>query len=113
MVLLLLLLLLLQLRPVCGAAGVDPKKALLSGPSALEGGGFQSVLESAVSPAFGATIIIIVTVVVSGSAYLCFLRYICSGCCKPTQVAPMVHPDGSKAEEQGVLGVLQDGQELV
>nr|XP_016848182.1 PREDICTED: uncharacterized protein LOC103278447 [Anolis carolinensis] len=47
--------------------------------------GLQSVLEDNVSPAFSATIIIIVTVIISGSAYLCFLKYICAGCCKSTQ----------------------------
>lgn len=63
-------------------------------------GGLKSVLQNAVSPAFGATIIIIITVIVSGSAYLCFLKYICAGCCKPTQVAPVTHQDPNKSEEQ-------------
>ncbi|KAM9447295.1 uncharacterized protein ACWYII_012819 [Salvelinus alpinus] len=63
-------------------------------------GGLKSVLEDTVSPAFGATIIIIITVIVSGSAYLCFLKYVCAGCCKPTQVAPVTHLDPNKTEEQ-------------
>lgn len=63
-------------------------------------GGLKSVLEDAVSPAFGATIIIIITVIVSGSAYLCFLKYVCAGCCKPMQVAPTVDVDPNKVEEQ-------------
>ncbi|KAJ8004593.1 hypothetical protein DPEC_G00137900 [Dallia pectoralis] len=60
----------------------------------------KSVLENTVSPAFGATIIIIITVIVSGSAYLCFLKYVCTGCCKATQVAPVTHLDPNKSEEQ-------------
>lgn len=52
------------------------------------------------SPAFGATIIIIVTVIVSGGAYLCFLRYVCGGCCQPMQVAPTADADPNKVEEQ-------------
>ncbi|KAL4609106.1 hypothetical protein GN956_G24375 [Arapaima gigas] len=66
----------------------------------LGGGGLASVPESTVSPAFGATVMIIVTVVVSASAYLCFLKYVCSGCCGTPQVAPNHHLDPSKAEEQ-------------
>ena len=46
------------------------------------------------------TIIIIITVVLSGSAYLCFLKYVCAGCCKPTQVAPTLTSDPNKVEEQ-------------
>ncbi|KAG5852366.1 hypothetical protein ANANG_G00061640 [Anguilla anguilla] len=65
-----------------------------------EVGGLQSVLNDTVSPAFGATVIIIITVIVSGSAYLCFLKYICTGCCKPTQVAPLSQMDPNKSEEQ-------------
>ncbi|KAJ8352567.1 hypothetical protein SKAU_G00240430 [Synaphobranchus kaupii] len=59
-----------------------------------------SVLKDTLSPAFGATVIIIITVIVSGSAYLCFLKYICTGCCKPTQVAPLSQMDPNKCEEQ-------------
>ncbi|KAG7463655.1 hypothetical protein MATL_G00179040 [Megalops atlanticus] len=71
-------------------------------PDGGEGGlgGLQSVLKNTVSPAFGATVIIIITVIVSGSAYLCFLKYICAGCCKPTQVAPVSQMDPNKSEEQ-------------
>ncbi|KAJ8282221.1 hypothetical protein COCON_G00047400 [Conger conger] len=71
-------------------------------PNGSEGGagGLQSVLKDTVSPAFGATVIIIITVIVSGSAYLCFLKYICTGCCKPTQVAPLSQMDPNKSEEQ-------------
>ncbi|KAK2850387.1 hypothetical protein Q7C36_009170 [Tachysurus vachellii] len=64
------------------------------------GGGLHSVLQDSVSPAFGATIIIIITVIVSGSAYLCFLKYVCAGCCKPTQVAPVTNTNPNKSEEQ-------------
>lgn len=64
------------------------------------GSGLHSVLQDSVSPAFGATIIIIVTVIVSGSAYLCFLKYVCAGCCKPTQVAPVTNTNPNKSEEQ-------------
>ncbi|KAL8191179.1 UNVERIFIED_CONTAM: hypothetical protein K2H54_069131 [Gekko kuhli] len=63
-------------------------------------GSLHSVLEDSVSPAFSATIIIIVTVIISGSAYLCFLKYICSGCCKSTQVVPVRRMDPSRSEEQ-------------
>ncbi|XP_078118898.1 uncharacterized protein LOC144525718 [Sander vitreus] len=78
-----------------------PDESLLSGGSGgISMGGLKSVLEDAVSPAFGATIIIIITVIVSGSAYLCFLKYVCAGCCKPMQVAPTVDVDHNKVEEQ-------------
>ncbi|XP_077782902.1 uncharacterized protein LOC114595446 [Podarcis muralis] len=62
--------------------------------------GLHSVLEDTVSPAFSATVIIIVTVIISGSAYLCFLKYICAGCCKSTQVVPVRRLDPSRSEEQ-------------
>lgn len=70
------------------------------GSDGISMGGLQSVLDESVSPAFGATIIIIVTVIMSGSAYLCFLKYVCGGCCRPTQVAPAVDMDPNKVEEQ-------------
>ncbi|KAF7250892.1 Adhesion G protein-coupled receptor E1 [Varanus komodoensis] len=63
-------------------------------------GGLHSTLEDTVSPAFSATIIIIITVIISGSAYLCFLKYICTGCCKSTQVVPVRRLDRSRSEEQ-------------
>lgn len=63
-------------------------------------GGLGSVLEDTVSPAFGAAIIIMVTVLVSGGAYLWFLRYICGGCCQPMQVKPTADGEGNKVEEQ-------------
>lgn len=69
-------------------------------PIITTNGGLHSILEDTVSPAFGATVIIIVTVVISGSAYLCFLKYICSGCCKATQVVPVRRFDPSRSEEQ-------------
>lgn len=76
-------------------------ETLLSGASGgISMGGLKSILEDAVSPAFGATIIIIITVIMSGSAYLCFLKYVCAGCCKPMQVAPAVDLDPNKIEEQ-------------
>ncbi|CAL8240802.1 unnamed protein product [Merluccius merluccius] len=74
--------------------------SVASGDGGISMGGLKSVLEDAVSPAFGATIIIIITVIVSGSAYLCFLKYVCAGCCKPTQVAPTMNSDPNKVEEQ-------------
>ena len=58
------------------------------------------MLEDSVSSAFSATVIIIVTVIMSASAYLCFLKYVCTGCCKPTQVAPITHLNPNKSEEQ-------------
>ncbi|CAM4386114.1 unnamed protein product [Lepidochelys kempii] len=63
-------------------------------------GGLHSLLEDTVSPVFSATVIINVTVILSGSAYLCFLKYICSGCCKSTQVEPVIRLDPSRSEEQ-------------
>ncbi|KAH1185881.1 hypothetical protein KIL84_018630, partial [Mauremys mutica] len=90
--LLLLLLLLLS------ASGVTDEQTELPPFSAT--GGLHSVLEDTVSPAFSATVIIIVTVILSGSAYLCFLKYICSGCCKSTQVEPVRRVDPSRSEEQ-------------
>lgn len=59
-----------------------------------------SVLEDTFSPAFGAAIIIMVTVLVSGGAYLWFLRYVCGGCCQPMQVEPTADGEGNKEEEQ-------------
>lgn len=79
-----------------GEATSDPSL----GSGGISMGGLKSVLDGAVSPAFGATIIIIIMVIVSGSAYLCFLKYVCSGCCKPMQVAPIVDVDPNKVEEQ-------------
>lgn len=58
------------------------------------------MLKDTVSPAFGATVIIIVTVLVSGSAYLCFLKYVCGGCCQPLQVVPTAEAEPNKVEEQ-------------
>lgn len=84
-----------------GQAASEPDESLLSGASGgISMGGLKSVLKDAVSPAFGATIIIIITVIMSGSAYLCFLKYVCAGCCKPMQVAPAVGLDPNKTEEQ-------------
>ncbi|KAK2839392.1 hypothetical protein Q5P01_013132 [Channa striata] len=83
----------------CQAAS-ESDESLLSAGSGESMGGLKSVLEDAVSPAFGATIIIIITVIMSGSAYLCFLKYVCAGCCKPMQVAPAVEVEPSKIEEQ-------------
>ncbi|CAJ1078619.1 unnamed protein product [Xyrichtys novacula] len=96
-----LLFIYMALPAVCSQATSDPDQSLLSrGSSGINMGGLKSVLEDAVSPAFGATIIIIITVIVSGSAYLCFLKYVCAGCCKPMQVAPTVDVDPNKVEEQ-------------
>ncbi|KAG9271304.1 hypothetical protein AMEX_G14208 [Astyanax mexicanus] len=81
-------------RPEAPSAGTGIKEGVQSD------GGLQSVLKDSVSPAFSATVIIIVTVIVSGSAYLCFLKYVCAGCCKPTQVAPATHINPNKSEEQ-------------
>lgn len=84
-----------------GQDSSEPDRSLLSsGNGGITMGGLRSVLEDAVSPAFGATIIIIVTVIMSGSAYLCFLKYICNGCCRPLQVEPAADVDPSKVEEQ-------------
>lgn len=77
-----------------------PDDALPIGSAGISLGGLTSVLQDTVSPAFGATIIIIVTVLVSGGAYLCFLRYVCGGCCEPMQVEPAADGEGSKVEEQ-------------
>lgn len=89
------------LPAVCCQATSEPGESPPAGGSGgISTGGLKSVLEDAVSPAFGATIIIIITVIVSGSAYLCFLKYVCAGCCKPTQVAPTVDVDPNKVEEQ-------------
>lgn len=86
---------------VAGQPTGEPSERLLfKGPEAISLGGLKSVLEDTVSPAFGATIIIIITVIVSGSAYLCFLKYVCGGCCQPMQVAPTVDADPNKVEEQ-------------
>ncbi|CAL8383593.1 unnamed protein product [Arctogadus glacialis] len=84
-------------RPSGGERSGGPEG---SGDEGLSLGGLKTALEDAVSPAFGATIIILITVVVSGSAYLCFLKYVCAGCCKPTQVAPTLTSDPNKVEEQ-------------
>ncbi|CAI5656982.1 unnamed protein product [Oreochromis niloticus] len=79
----------------------EPDQSLLgSGNGGITVGGLKSILEDAISPAFGATIIIIITVIMSGSAYLCFLKYICNGCCKPMQVVPAADVDPNKVEEQ-------------
>ena len=89
--------------PLCaaGQATSEPDESLLiKGSGGISLGGLKSVLEDTVSPAFGATIIIIITVIVSGSTYLCFLKYVCGGCCKPMQVAPTVDVDPNKVEEQ-------------
>lgn len=84
-----------------GAATSEPDDSLLISSSAgVSLGGLKSVLKDTVSPAFGATIIIIITVIVSGSAYLCFLKYVCGGCCQPMQVAPTVDTEPNKVEEQ-------------
>eukprot|EP00079_Xenopus_tropicalis_P011062 XP_002936588.2 PREDICTED: uncharacterized protein LOC100497538 [Xenopus tropicalis] len=88
------LLSLLILHIACAKADDTPEM-----PPLTTQGGLHSLLENTVSPAFGATVIIIVTVVISGSAYLCFLKYICSGCCKATQVVPDRRPDPSRSEE--------------
>ncbi|CAL8376654.1 unnamed protein product [Boreogadus saida] len=84
-------------RPSGGERSGGPEG---SGAGGLSLGGLKTALEDAVSPAFGATIIILITAVVSGSAYLCFLKYVCAGCCKPTQVAPTPTSDPNKVEEQ-------------
>ena len=84
-------------RPSGGERSGGPEG---SGDGGLSLGGLKTALEDAVSPAFGATIIILITVVLSGSAYLCFLKYVCAGCCKPTQVAPTLTSDPNKVEEQ-------------
>nr|XP_043875428.1 uncharacterized protein LOC122765317 [Solea senegalensis] len=91
-----------RLLSLCqGQAVSEPDDSLLSsGSSGISMGGLKSVLKDAVSPAFGATIIIIITVVMSGSAYLCFLKYVCADCCKPMQVAPTVDVEPNKVEEQ-------------
>ncbi|KAL0985551.1 hypothetical protein UPYG_G00158500 [Umbra pygmaea] len=96
-----LLLGLMSFSFVRGHTTSHPSMASTQGSGVMANvGGLKSVLENAVSPAFGATIIIIITVIVSGSAYLCFLKYICTGCCKATQVAPVTHLDPNKCEEQ-------------
>lgn len=57
----------------------------------------DTTLEDRVSPALTtATAVVIVTVVISVSAYLCFLRYICSGCCQAAQVGPDRRLDHSR-----------------
>lgn len=81
------------------ATGVPDDSLPLSSAGASLGG-LSAVLEGAVSPAFGATVTIMVTVVVSGGAYLCFLRYVCGGCCQPVQVEPAANGEGNKVEEQ-------------
>lgn len=83
---------------LCSSAAGQTISELDQSPAG--GMNLHSILKDAVSPAFGATIIIIVTVVVSGSAYLCFLRYVCGGCCRPLQVAPVPTSDPTKVEEQ-------------
>ncbi|KAM8748550.1 uncharacterized protein AB9X84_013669 [Acanthopagrus schlegelii] len=96
-----LLLVYVALPAVCCQATSEPDENLLiKGSGGISLGGLKSVLEDTVSPAFGATIIIIITVIVSGSTYLCFLKYVCGGCCKPMQVAPTVDVDPNKVEEQ-------------
>lgn len=77
-----------------------PEDSLPISSAGISLGGLTSVLEDTVSPAFGATIVIMVTVMVSGGAYLCFLRYVCGGCCQPLQVEPTARGEGTKVEEQ-------------
>lgn len=83
-----------------GQAISVPEDSLLISSAGTSLGGLTSLLEDTVSPAFGATIIIMVTVIVSGGAYLCFLRYVCGGCCQPLQVEPTANGEGNKVEEQ-------------
>lgn len=77
-----------------------PEDSLSISSAGISLGGLTSVLEDSVSPAFGATIIILVTVIVAGGAYLYFLRYVCGGCCQPLQVEPTADGEGNKVEEQ-------------
>lgn len=81
--------------PASGQAASLPDNSL-----PIRSGGLASVLEDTVSPAFGATIIIMATVLVSGGAYLWFLRYVCGGCCQPMQVEPTAAGESNKVEEQ-------------
>lgn len=83
-----------------GQATSVPDDSRPLSPAGTSLGGLASVLEDIVSPAFGAAVIILVTVTVSGGAYLCFLRYVCGGCCQPLQVEPAAHDQGHKVEEQ-------------
>ncbi|KAJ8350895.1 hypothetical protein SKAU_G00260250 [Synaphobranchus kaupii] len=94
--------LLFAILSVAAVEGRTTSRPSVTPPGSVEGGegGLQSILRNTMSPAFGATVIIIVTVVVSGSAYLCFIKYICIGCCKPAQVIPASHLDPNKSEEQ-------------
>lgn len=83
-----------------GQASSVPDNSLPISSGGISLGGLTSVLEDTVSPAFGATVIIMVTVLVSGGAYLWFLRYVCGGCCQPMQVEPTADGEGNKVEEQ-------------
>ncbi|KAF5903283.1 transmembrane protein 50B, partial [Clarias magur] len=103
----LLLLLLLLLRHLLlssseGHSTGRPEVRLdTAGESSGGGGGLHSVLQDSVSPAFGATIIIIVTVIVSGSAYLCFLNLnaqLMQGFSRSSGVADLCNFFGSNAE---------------
>lgn len=92
-----------KLHPLMANSDLCPSFCPRSGrqpQSGISPGGLASVLEGAVSPAFGAAIIIMVTVLVSGGAYLWFLRYVCGGCCQPMQVEPTADGEASKVEEQ-------------
>ncbi|TRY57471.1 hypothetical protein DNTS_014220 [Danionella cerebrum] len=42
-------------------------------------------------------LLLIVTVGLSGSVYLCVLRYICTGCCQPVLISP---------EDESISGVV-------
>lgn len=83
-----------------GQAASLPDISVLISPAGTSPGGRASVLEDTVSPALGAAIIIMVTVLVSGGAYLWFLRYVCGGCCQPMQVEPTPDGEGNQVEEQ-------------
>lgn len=85
---------------VPGQASSVPEDGRPLSPAGVGVGGLSSVLEDTVSPAFGASVVVMVTVLVSGGAYLCFLRYVCGGCCQPVRVEPAPDGEGNKGEEQ-------------
>ncbi|KAG9328505.1 hypothetical protein JZ751_013494, partial [Albula glossodonta] len=66
--------LLLAILSLASAQAPDASGRSVTPPAEGSMGGLQAILNNTMSPAFGATIIIIITVIVSGSAYLCFLK---------------------------------------
>ncbi|KAG5853039.1 hypothetical protein ANANG_G00068890 [Anguilla anguilla] len=73
----------------CLLSSLPLKSAQIVGePSVIDGSKFPVRLPDTPGQSYLSLVLLALTAGLSGSVYICVMRYICTGCCKPIVVGP-------------------------